>query len=116
MKRRDFFLSSTGAALLGSLPCVASAALRGSLLDDPQAWVGTAFHTTDGAMLELAEVEKLAGDTYSDQVRLRFRTIAGSAPSEGTHLLASGWSSESLFLQSGREGPVACVNRLRALA
>lgn len=116
MKRRDFLSCSTGTVLLAALPCAAHAALRGSLLEDPQAWVGTAFHTPDGATLELREVEQLAGDPYSQQVRLRFHTIAGTTPSEGTHMLASGWSREALFLQNGREGPVACVNRLRALA
>jgi hypothetical protein len=116
MKRRDFLSCSTGSVLLATLPCAAVAAARGSLLDDPQAWLGTAFRTATGATLELAEVEQLAGDAYSQQVRLRFRTVSGVAPPEGTHLLASGWSRESLFLQNGREGSVACVNRLRALA
>lgn len=116
MKRRDFLVRSAGAALLGAIPFGVAAAMRGSLLDDPLAWVGTRFRAADGAVLELANVEQLACDRHSTQVRLQFRTIAGNAPGEGTHVLASGWSEEALFLQSGRDGPVACVNRLHGIA
>lgn len=116
MKRRDFLFCSTGSLLLAALPLSALAAARGSLLDDPQAWLGTAFQTADGATLELAEVEQLGGDGYTQQVRLRFRTLAGASPTEGIHQLVNGWHRESLFLQNGRAGPVACVNRLRTLA
>lgn len=115
MKRRDFLSRSTGTLLVAALPCAALAATRGSLLDDPQAWLGTAFRTTGGAMLELTDVEQLSGDPYTRQERLRFRTLTGASPIEGIHSLASDGSHESVYLQSGREGPVACVNRLRAL-
>lgn len=112
MKRRDFVLRTTGAALLGAVPLGAAAALRGSLLDDPVAWLGTTFRLSDGGYLELADVESLAGDQYSRQVRLQFRVLAGAVPREGTHALACGSGEEMLFLQAGRSGPVACINRL----
>ena len=35
MKRRQFLLHSTGAALLGALPVGVAAAMRGTLLDGP---------------------------------------------------------------------------------
>ena len=116
MKRREFLLRSAGAALLGAVPLGVAAAVRGSLLDDPLAWIGTRFTLADGCALELAGVEQLPGDRHSTQLRLQFRTLAGSAPCEGTHALRSGWSEDALFLQAGREGPVACVNRLHAHA
>ena len=112
MQRRDFMLRSASAALLGAVPLGASAALRGSLLDDPLAWVGTTFRLRDGSFLELADVESVASDRYSRQLRLQFRVLAGAAPREGTHALECGWRQERLFLQDGHEGPVACINRL----
>jgi hypothetical protein len=112
MQRRDFMLRSAGAALLGAIPFGASAALRGPLLEDPLAWLGTMFRLPDGSRIELAGVEPVVGDRLSTQVRLQFRTVSGSAPREGTHVLAAGWHEELLFLQAGREGPVACINRL----
>ena len=112
MKRRDFVVRSAGAAVLGAVPLGAVAALRGSLLDDPKAWLGTTFRLPDGSYLELADVEALAGDRYSRQVRLQFRMLTGAAPREGTHALECGSGEETLFLQAGREGPVACINRL----
>lgn len=116
MKRRDFLVRSAGAALLGAVPFGIAAASRGSLLDDPLAWIGTAFRTADGAVIELAQVEQLACDRTSTQVRLHFRALFGAVPGEGTHTLASSRGKEMLYLQSGREGPVACLNRLRSLA
>lgn len=115
MKRRDFLVRSAGAALLGALPAAMASNLRGPLLDDPAAWIGTTFRTTGGARLTLAAVEQLGGDRHTTQLRLQFRVLTGDAPGEGTHVLASGWSEQALFLQCGREGPVACLNRLRGL-
>ena len=116
MKRRDFLVRSAGAALLGAVPFGIAAAVRGSLLDDPLAWVGTRFRAAEGVVLELAGVEQLACDRHSTQLRLQFRSVAGSVPREGTHVLASGWGEEALFLQTGRDGPVACINRLHGIA
>lgn len=112
MKRRDFLLRSAGAALLGAVPLCVAAASRGSLLDDPQGWIGTRFGLGDGSTLELARAERVSGDAQSSQWRLQFRTVTGNDPREGTHALACGFREESLFLQAGREGPVACINRL----
>ena len=114
MKRRDFLVRSAGAALLGAVPFGVVRAARGTLLDDPVAWIGAEFRLADGTRLELADVEQVAGGRQSAQARLQFRTVAGSTPVEGTHTLASAWCEEPLFLQAGREGPVACINRLRA--
>lgn len=116
MKRRDFLLRSAGATLLAATPVAVLAATRGSLLEDPQAWVGTCFRLADGARIELADVEQLACDRHCTQLCLRFRTLSGAAPVEGTHLLASARGEQALFLQAGREGPVAHVNRLHAHA
>ena len=112
MKRRDFVLRSTGAVLLGAEPFGVAAALRGPLLEDPVAWLGTKFRLPDGSRLELASVEPLVADRYSKQLRLQFRMLTGVAPHEGTHALDCGSSAEPLFLQVGRDGPVACINRL----
>lgn len=112
MKRREFVLRSAGAALLSAIPLGVAAAVRGSLLDDPLAWIGKVFRLADGSHLELADVERLAGDSHSTQYRLQFRTVSGAVPREGTHALSCGWNDERLFLQSGRQGPVACINRL----
>lgn len=116
MKRREFVVRSAGAALLGALPVGAMAASRGALLDDPQAWLGARFRTGQGSLLELADVERLAGDRHTTQWRLGFRVVEGAAPAEGTHVLACGSREDALFLQAGRQGPVACVNRLHTLA
>lgn len=112
MKRRDFLMRSAGAALLAAVPIGVAAAARGSLLDEPLAWIGTRFHTPDGAVMVLDQVEQLDGDRHSTQLRLQFRSLSGVVP-EGTHVLASGWCEEPLFLQAGHAGPVACINRLR---
>lgn len=116
MKRRQFLLHSTGVALLGALPVGVAAAMRGTLLDDPLAWIGTRFDLADGCAIELAAVEELPGDGRSTQLRLQFRTRAGSTPCEGLHALRNAWSEQALFLQQGRDGPVACINRLHAHA
>lgn len=116
MKRRDFLVRTAGAALLAATPVAVLAVSRGTLLDDPQAWVGTRFRLTEGAHIELVAVERLACDRHCTQLSLRFRTLSGSAPAEGTHVLASARGEATLFLQAGRDGPVAHVNRLHAYA
>jgi hypothetical protein len=112
MKRREFVLRSGGAALLGAIPLGAAAAVRAPLLEDPAAWIGTRFTLSDGSRLELTGVEAVARDHLSTQSRLQFRTVSGTTPREGLHALSAAWDEQSLFLQSGREGPVACINRL----
>ena len=112
MKRRHFLLQSAGASLLGALPLGAVAALRGNLLDDAQAWIGESFQLPDGGRVQLTRVESLPGDRRTTQLRLQFRSIAGTVPPEGTHALEGRGILQDLFLQAGREGPVACVNRL----
>jgi hypothetical protein len=112
MKRRDFMLRSSGAALLGAMPLAASASWRGPLLDDPQAWIGREFRLADGSLLSLDAVESVPSDARSTQFRLQFRAVAGSTPREGSHALRCGFDEEVLFLQPGRDGPVACINRL----
>lgn len=116
MKRRDFMRRSAGTALLGALPLAATAGWHGALLDDPEAWIGREFRLADGTGLTLAAVEQLPADGYSRQARLQFKLMSGSAPREGTHALRCGIEEESLFLQAGREGPVACINRLIGVA
>ena len=113
MKRRDFVLRSAAVALLGAVPLGAMAASRrGTLLENPTAWLGSSFRLDNGNRLELVNVESVAGDGQSTQYRLQFRTRSGFMPPEGTHRLDCGWCEEYLFLQPGLEGPVACVNRL----
>jgi hypothetical protein len=116
VKRRHFLIRSAGAALCAAVPLGAAAALRGSLLDDPESWLGQTFRLPDGARLELARVERRALDRHATQWRLQFRKLAGDSPAEGMHALASTWREEQVFLQDGREGPVAWVNRLHATA
>lgn len=115
MKRRDFLLRSAGAAVLAATPLAVLAATRGTLLDDPLAWVGTRFRLAEGGQLELAAVDSLACDRHCTQRSLRFRVVTGCAAVEGTHVLAHAGGEEMLFLQAGREGPVAHVNRLHRL-
>jgi hypothetical protein len=114
MNRRHFLLGTAGAALVGAIPVAVTAAARGSLLDDPAAWIGSHFRLADGSQLELAAVDELSCDRHSSQLRLRFRSLNGVAPAEGIHPLSTGWSEDSLFLQPARDGAVACVNRLHA--
>ena len=116
MKRRDFMLRSSAAALVGAIPVAANAAMRGPLVEDPLAWVGKVFRLADGSLLELARVEPVASDRISTQFRLQFHMLAGDAPREATHALCCGFDEEALFLQPGREGPVACINRLNRIA
>lgn len=116
MKRREFIRRSAGTALLGAIPLGAAAGWRGPLLDDPDAWLGRVFRLADGSELELAAVERLPFDGRSQQARLQFRLVAGTAPREGTHALQCGLDAEELFLQPGRTGPVACINRLVGIA
>jgi hypothetical protein len=116
MKRREFVMRSATAGLIGAIPLGVAAAIRGPLLEDPLAWLGTTFALPDGGHLELVGVETLPGDRHSTQLRLQFRSVSGASPREGTHALATTWGEQSLFLQSGRDGPVACVNRLHRIA
>ena len=116
MKRRDFLLRSAGAALLAATPLSVLAAARGGLLEDPQAWIGTRFRLAGGAEIELAAVEQLGCDRHCTQHCLRFRALSGSTPPEGTHLLTGPHGQHALFLQVGRDGPVAHLNRLHAHA
>lgn len=116
MKRREFLVRSAGAALLAATPLGMAAAMRGSLLEEPQAWVGSEFRLADGSRITLAGVEQLACDRHTTQLRLQFHTVSGAAPAEGTHVLTSGWRDEPVFLQAGHAGPVACINRLTGAA
>jgi hypothetical protein len=116
MKRREFFLATAGAALVVAVPAVSTALSRRALLDDPQAWLGDEFLLADGARLRLAGVEHLQCDEHCTQARLQFSMVAGAAPAEGAHELRSASGCESVFLQAGRAGPVACINRLRGAA
>ncbi|MGQ0800604.1 MAG: hypothetical protein ACT4NL_10905 [Pseudomarimonas sp.] len=113
MKRRDFMLRSAGSVMLGAAPLGAAAAWHGALLDDPQSWIGREFRLADGSQLALAAVEPVANDRDSIQMRLQFRVVSGSTPREGSHALSCGFDEETLFLQPGRDGPVACLNRLK---
>ena len=51
MKRRDFLLRSTAVAAVAGVPFGVALLQRGSLLDDPQAWIGTEFELPDGVRL-----------------------------------------------------------------
>lgn len=112
MKRRDFLLGSTAVALAASAPLGASVLQRGSLLDDPQAWIGAEFELPDGTRLVLSGVSDRRVDAHSVQSNLQFTLRAGTLPREGSHELCSRALNETLFLQAGRDGPVACLNRL----
>jgi hypothetical protein len=116
MQRRGFLLNSMAAAALVAVPPAIAASVRGPLLDDPLAWLGTRFATTGGATLELVAVEQLELDPRSTQCRLQFRNLTGAAPAEGIHRLSGAGEEQSLFLQAGSKGPVACLNRLRVQA
>lgn len=85
---------------------------RPALLEDPRAWVGTEFVSTAGVRLRLSEVSSFRMDTHTMQASLQFEVVEGVEPPEGSHLLSCIGTDETLFLQSGRRGPVACVNRL----
>lgn len=112
MKRRDFVIRSVGVALAGAVPLAAHARRRAPLLDDPSSWRGETFMLDDGSRLQLADVEHCRCDRHSTQTRLRFRLLDGMLPSEGSHRLRASGCEQMLFLQIGREGPVACLNRL----
>ncbi len=113
MKRRDFLLGSTAAGVaVAAAFGAASLPWRRSLLDDPRAWVGTQFELPDGTRLVLESVSDAGSDAYSVQTRLQFALREGAAPREGSHELRSATACETLFLQPGRQGPVACINRL----
>ena len=114
MNRRLFLASSVAAALVGGVPVVQAVSLgRQGLLEAPEAWLGERFRLVSGQVLQLAAVEAVGCDVACEQSTLQFRVIDGSAVPEGIHELRCGSASESLYLQSGRAGPVACLNRLR---
>ena len=113
MNRRDFLMRSAGAMALVATPTAVLAHARGSLLEDPQAWVGTRFDAANGARLELAGVEGQCSDGHCSRFSLRFRTLSGTVP-EGTYHLAGAHGEELLYLQAGQAGPVAHVSRLRS--
>jgi hypothetical protein len=112
MKRRDFLLSSAAVAIVAGAPFGASALQRGSLLDDPHAWIGTEFALPDGTRLVLSSVSERRFDAHTVQSNLQFTSHAGTPLREGSYELCSEALNETLFLQAGRAGPVACVNRL----
>lgn len=116
MQRRAFLAQSMAAAAVAAAPTALLASVRSPLLDDPLAWLGTRFATSAGATLELVGVEQLETDPHCSQCRLQFRNVHGAAPVEGIHRLTAAGSEQSLFLQAGRKGPVACLNRLRGQA
>ena len=116
MKRREFLLGAALAGGAAALPLGIAWLRQPPLLDDPHAWVGRRFITDDGATLELVEVEQLSADARTTQSRLRFALIAGELPGEGMHAMRCGASNTALFLQSSREGAIACVNRLRGVS
>lgn len=113
MKRRHFMLCTSAATVTAALPLSAAAARRPALLDDPRAWLGAEFVSDEGARLRLADVVGVRVDSATMQADLRFEVIQGNAPHEGSHVLRCGESIETLYLQPGKNGPVACINRLR---
>ena len=113
MKRRHFMLCTSAAAVAATAPLSASAMRRPALLDDPQAWIGTEFVSADGTRLRLADVVGVRVDHATMQADLRFEVMQGDSPREGSYVLRCGETDETLYLQPGRNGPVACINRLR---
>ncbi|MGE0207775.1 MAG: hypothetical protein AB7S42_01375 [Lysobacteraceae bacterium] len=113
MKRRHFMLCTSAAALAAAAPLGAMAARRPALLDDPRAWLGAEFVSADGVRLRLADVVGVRVDRDTVQANLVFHTVEGEWPGEGSYALRCGGTEESLYLQPGQGGPVACINRLR---
>lgn len=113
MNRRHFMRCTSAATLVAAVPMATAAAHRPALLDDPRAWVGTEFISSDGARLRLAEVIGVRVDQHTMQANLQFQLVQGEPPREGSHTLQCGQGHETLYLQPGEHGPVACINRLR---
>ncbi len=113
MKRRHFILCTSAAAVAAAVPLGAAAARRPALLDDPRAWIGAEFVSADGVRLRLADVVGVRVDRDTMQADLQFQVLEGELPREGSHVLNCGQADETLYLQPGRHGPVACINRLR---
>ncbi|MCX7564304.1 hypothetical protein OS176_12315 [Xanthomonadaceae bacterium XH05] len=114
MKRRHFMLCTSAASVAAAIPLTGTAATRRpALLDDPRAWLGSEFVSGDGTRLRLADVVGVRVDRYTMQADLRFELLEGKLPDEGSHTLHCDGSEETLFLQPGQHGPVACINRLR---
>lgn len=113
MKRRDFLTRSVALSLAMAAPIGGAAMLRRpALLDDPRAWVGTEFVSEQGVRLRLAEVSDFRVDTHTMQANLQFEVAGDEAPTEGSYHLSCIGTEETLFLQNGQRGPVACINRL----
>lgn len=113
MKRRHFMLSTSVAAVAATAPLTATAMHRPALLDDPRAWLGTEFTSSDGVRLKLTDVVGVRVDRHTMQANLHFSVMDGELPHEGLHLLHCDQTDEALYLQPGQNGPVACINRLR---
>ena len=113
MKRRHFMLSTRVAAVAATAPLAAMPLHRPALLDDPRAWLGTEFTSGDGVRLKLTDVVGVRVDRHTMQADLHFSVMGGELPREGLHLLRCDQADETLYLQPGQHGPVACINRLR---
>ena len=113
MKRRHFMLCTSAATVAAAVPLSAAAARRPALLDDPRAWLGSEFVSAEGVRLRLAEVVGVRVDSATMQADLKFEVVQGDAPREGSYVLRCDESEETLYLQPGQQGPVACINRLR---
>lgn len=113
MKRRHFMLCTSAAAIATTAPLAAASLHRPALLDDPRAWLGTEFTSGNGVRMKLSDVVGVRVDRHTMQANLHFSVLDGEAPHEGLHLLRCDQADETLYLQPGQNGPVACINRLR---
>ncbi len=113
MKRRDFLMRSGAVSLAVAVP-IGSVVMRtrATLLEDPRAYVGEAFVSAEGVRMRLAEVTGFRLDAHTMQAHLQFEVMQGDMPPEGSHLLSGAGTEETVFLQRGQRGPVACINRL----
>jgi hypothetical protein len=113
MKRRDFLMRSGALSLAVAAPISGAAVLRRpALLDDPRAWVGSEFVSDQGVRLRLSEVTGFRVDAHTMQASLQFEVVGDGVPVEGNYRLSGIDTEETLFLQCGQRGPVACINRL----
>ena len=121
MKRRDFLAHSTAFATVSAALMVltgvnggalAAQFARPRLVEAPLAWIGERFRLASGQVIELVAVEPAGYGGPCVQSTLRFRVVSGQAPVDGIHELLSGGSVEPLFLQPGKTGPIACLNRM----
>ena len=113
MKRRHFMLCASTVALAATAPLSTATMRRPALLDDPRAWLGTEFISAQGVRLRLVEVVGVRVDQDTMQSNLKFQVMEGESPPEGSYVLQCDERDETLYLQSGKTGPVACINRLR---